>query len=144
MDELAPGLRHDRPGVLSMANAGPNTAGSQFFIMEAPAPHLDGRHAVFGRCVNLDVIRTISRLPADLNNKPRKPPVIESIRFRRGPLGAAVPPASRPAALVEVRPAPSATTTAATSAADMGAGEVAGERPPKGPAPALPLPKVKP
>lgn len=49
-DEFDPTLRHDGPGVLSMANHGPNTGGAEFFITLAPAPHLDGRHTVFGRC----------------------------------------------------------------------------------------------
>jgi cyclophilin family peptidyl-prolyl cis-trans isomerase len=67
-----------------MANRGPNTGGSQFFITEVPAPHLDGRHTVFGQCRDLKTIKAIARTPAGPENRPEHPPKIEDVTFKRG------------------------------------------------------------
>ncbi len=70
-------LKHDRAGLLSMANAGPNTNGSQFFLTFAPAPHLNGRHVVFGEVVDgSDALRIMEKVSTGANDKPRMPVVI--------------------------------------------------------------------
>ena len=81
-DELAPGLKH-QPGTLAMANAGPNTNGSQFFIDEIAASWLDNHHTIFGQCKELDVITKIASVPRDSSDKPVTPVVIQHITFKR-------------------------------------------------------------
>ena len=71
-DEFDASLRHDGPGVLSMANAGPNTGGSQFFITLAATPWLDRKHAVFGRVRSgQEIVEKIAAVPRDANDRPR-------------------------------------------------------------------------
>jgi cyclophilin family peptidyl-prolyl cis-trans isomerase len=81
-DEFHPELQHAGPGVLSMANAGPNTGGSQFFVTLASTPWLDGKHAVFGRVVEgMETVRSIGSTPTDARDRPREDVVMERVRI---------------------------------------------------------------
>lgn len=112
-DEFSPDLRFDRPGRLAMANSGPATNGSQFFITEVPTPHLNDRHTIFGQCdqPSVDVVTKIARVASDpRNNRPLEPVTLKHIEI----VGVEEP--AKPAAAAPAKtPAPSKSKAKAKS-----------------------------
>ena len=77
-DEFHDDLKHEGPGILSMANAGPNTGGSQFFITERSTPHLNNRHTVFGKCDNEELVKKLARVEVGAANRP-----VEHVKIKK-------------------------------------------------------------
>jgi peptidyl-prolyl cis-trans isomerase A (cyclophilin A) len=92
-DEFDPNLNFDRPGRLAMANSGPNTNGSQFFITEKATDFLDQHYTLFGQCdaASVAVVKAIARVPRDANDRPRTPVVLQKVTIVRK--GEPMPPA---------------------------------------------------
>lgn len=91
-DELSPSLRFDVPGRLAMANAGPNTNGSQFFITERAVPELNGKHTIFGQCDahSVLIVASIARVERNSEDKPNTPVVVNKVTIV--PEGQPIPP----------------------------------------------------
>jgi len=105
-DEVDPNLTFDRPGRLAMANSGPNTNGSQFFVTEQAYDTLNGHYTLFGQCddASVDVVKAIARVPRDSDDKPLTPVTLDKVTIVRE--GQPLPPAPNPAPALKPPAAP--------------------------------------
>ncbi len=97
-DEIQPTLKFDQPGRLAMANSGPNTNGSQFFITTVATPWLNGKHTIFGQCdaASVEIAKKMTALPRDSNDRPRTPVVVRHIKIDDGTAAPAAAAAKKP------------------------------------------------
>ena len=111
-DEIDPALNFEVPGRLAMANSGPNTDGSQFFVTDAPASHLDGHYSIFGQCdePSVTVVKTIEDVQRDPQDKPLEPVILKKVTIV--PEGQPIPPAPMPAQTSDKPPSPPTATSA--------------------------------
>jgi peptidyl-prolyl cis-trans isomerase A (cyclophilin A) len=107
-DEIDPNLNFDRPGRLAMANSGPNTNGSQFFITEQAYDTLNGHYTLFGQCddASVEVVKAIARVPRDSDDKPNTPVILKKVTIV--PEGQPLPPDPNSAAAPALKPPPAA------------------------------------
>lgn len=97
-NEASPKLKFNRPGLMGMANRGPNTGSAQFFITEAAARHLDGGYTIFGACTPVSVVRAIARVKRDPNDKPLEPVALVKVTIERAAGAKRTSPARKSAA----------------------------------------------
>ncbi len=127
-DEFDPSLSFDRPGRLAMANAGPNTGSSQFFITERPTPHLNQRHTIFGQVIEgQDLVEKIARVPRGENDRPNVPVVMKRVTIERFPKPAPAPAKPKPAAAPKPAPVKQATPAKPAAAKPAAPAKPAGQ-----------------
>ena len=117
-DEIVQTITFDRPGRLAMANSGPSTNGSQFFITEVPTPHLNGRHTIFGQCdaASIELVKKIARMATDpRDDRPFHPVKITHIEIKRGGASTAPKTPAKAPAKTPAKPATTAKPSAGTA-----------------------------
>ncbi|MDZ4800803.1 MAG: peptidylprolyl isomerase [Bryobacteraceae bacterium] len=142
-DEFSPSLTFDRPGRMAMANAGPGTGSSQFFLTDVPTPHLNGRHTIFGQVVTgQEIVSKIANTPRDPGDRPRTPVRIVSVTFRR--VGPGAQPGGPAPGVAKPKPARTAPAGAKPAAAKTPAAKPPAAKPPAAKPPAAKPPAAKP